>query len=230
MGAVARGDRTALAAATHRARPVTLAEAQTVEVLGALAPLLPGGALRRGSVLGVRGVAATSLALALAAKPSQAGSWVGALGLPDLGLLAALEAGVALERLLLVAAPPSVSWPSVAATLLDGVDVLLARSPQRCRPGDARRLQARVRDRGAVLCLLGATDSFEVDVALTAHEVAWHGLGQGAGHLQARQVRVQANGRRAAAQPRHAELWLPDPAGAIEASVPAAEVVPLRGA
>jgi hypothetical protein len=225
-----RGDVEALVRAASLSRPVTLAREHLVPTSPALASLLPEGALRRGSLVAVRGSAATSLALAVAAGPSAAGSWVGVVGLPSLGLLAAAEAGVALERLLLVASPEPSGWSTVVATLLDGVDVVLAGSPRSLRPADARRLQARARDRGAVLVVVGGADTLEADVVLTATAVAWEGLGQGAGHLQARRVAVEATGRRASARPRRANLWLPDSAGGATVVEPEADVVVLRGA
>src|SRR5207302_7365787 len=79
------------------ARPVSLARERTLPVLPALAELLPEGGLRRGSTVTVLGDA-TSLALALLAGPSQAGSWCAAVGLPSLGLVAAAEVGIVLER------------------------------------------------------------------------------------------------------------------------------------
>ena len=97
--------------------------------------------------MAVDGAAARSLALALAAGPSAAGSWVGVVGLPSLGLAAAAEVGVALERLLLVAALPPAEWATVVATLVDGVDVVVVGLPRWVRAGDARRLQAWVRQR-----------------------------------------------------------------------------------
>ena len=95
-----------LDALAERVRPVTLARDRQLPVLPPLEPLLPGGGLRRGATVavgadtGVRGAA--SLALALAAGPSQAGSWVVAVGLGSLGLVAAAQLGVALDRLAVV--------------------------------------------------------------------------------------------------------------------------------
>jgi hypothetical protein len=226
---VERGDQAALARAAAPARPVALSREHLLDVVPALAPLLPDPGVRRGSVLATAGPAATSLALALAAGPSSSGSWVGAVGLASLGLLAAAEAGVALGRLVLVAAPEPAGWATVVATLLDGVDVVLAAPPRRLPPGDARRLQARVRERQGVLVLVGAEAvPLDVDVTLTARATAWDGLADGAGHLRARRVTVEAVGRRAAARPRQATLWLPDPEGA--AASEGATVVSLRGA
>ncbi|MBA2496786.1 MAG: hypothetical protein H0V33_06755, partial [Acidimicrobiia bacterium] len=96
-----------LAALAERVRPTVLAGEQVLPVLGALDGLLPGG-LRRGSSLAVgvgragRPGGATSLALAVAAGPSAAGSWVAAVGVPSLGLAAAAGYGVDLDRLVLV--------------------------------------------------------------------------------------------------------------------------------
>jgi hypothetical protein len=205
----------ALERAARTARPVSLAGEQLLPVLGALQPLLPDAGLRRGTVVAVEGAAATSLALALAAGASAAGSWVGVVGLPSLGLAAAAELGVALERLVLVAPPAPGEWAMVAATLVDAFDVVLAGPPRHASAGLARRLQARVRDRGAVLCTVRATGGTEPDLTLVATTVDWQGLEPGAGRLQARRVEVRATGRRAAARPRVATLWLPDATGAV---------------
>ena len=223
-----RGDRAALATAAERARPVALAREHVLAVDPALTPLLPDGALRRGTTVAVDGAAARSLALALAAGPSAAGSWVGVVGLPSLGLAAAAEVGVALERLLLVAAPPPAEWATVVATLVDGVDVVVVGLPRWVRAGDARRLQARVRQRGAVLVAVGAAGPLEADVGMTAEAATWVGLEDGAGHLQGRRVVVAATGRRAAARARRVALWLPDGEGRVRPD-DTATVVPLRG-
>jgi len=48
--------------------------------------------------------------------------------MPDLGLLAAYELGVDLERLALVP-EPGPDWPQVVAALLDGIDVVVVAPP-----------------------------------------------------------------------------------------------------
>jgi hypothetical protein len=166
-----RGDAAALAHAARLAAPVTLAGEQVLEVLPALGGVLPAG-LTRGTVVRAEGAVATSLALTLAAGPSQAGSWTGVVGLPSLGLQAAAELGVALERLLLVAPPGPGEWPTVVATLLDGVDVVLAAPPRSLRAADARRLAARARERGAVLVLVGPAGEPEADLVVSA-DASW---------------------------------------------------------
>lgn len=215
----------------EHAREVTLAHERGLPISGALESLLPGG-LRRGSVVtvdGSTGHGATSLALALAAGPSAAGAWTALVGFGSLGPLAAVELGLALERLVFVGPPASASTASVAtastgvagslggvvAALVDAFDVVLLDGRQRLRAGDARRLVARTRARGAVLVQAGATWSEGVDVHLTITGPQWQGLGRGHGHLQARRVMVEANGRRGASQARRVRLWLPGPDGTV---------------
>jgi hypothetical protein len=201
----------------------TLAGERLLPVVPALQPLLPGRGLRRGSTVAVGRSAA--LALALVAGASAAGSWVAAVGLPDLGMVAAAEVGIALERLALVPAPDARAWPTVVAALLDAVDVVLVRSPAGLPAGQARRLAARARERGAVLVPLGGW-SVAPDLWLAVTASAWQGLGQGHGRLEARRVEVVVGGRGAAARERRATLWLPAPDGTIAPAPGAAAPAP----
>jgi hypothetical protein len=170
-----------------------------------------------------------ALALALVAGASAAGSWMAAVGLPDLGLVAAAETGVALERLALVPTPGTRDWPAVVAALLDAVDVVLVRSPARLPAAQARRLAARARERGAVLVPLGAWPE-PADLRLAVTASTWSGLGQGHGSLQARQVEVLVAGRGAASREHRALLWLPSPDGTIaSAGAPAGTGAPRVG-
>jgi hypothetical protein len=190
----------------------TPADQRVLPVLPALQPLLPGRGLRRGTTVTVSRSAA--LALALVAGASAAGSWIAAVGLPDLGIVAAAETGIALERLALVPAPGARAWPTVVAALLDAIDVVLVRAPARLPAAQARRLAARARERGAVLVPLGAWPG-PADLRLTVTSSVWHGLGQGHGSLHSRQVEVLITGRGPAARERRAGLWLPSPEGGI---------------
>lgn len=228
--------RARLADVAARIEPTVLAGDQRLPVLPALDALVPG--LRRGSTLSVDGPAATSLALATAAGPSRDGAWVAAVGFPSLGLLAAAELGVSLERLVLVADPGpddgdgAGAWPAVVAALVDAFEVVLVHAGQRVRAADGRRLVARTRERGAVLVQVGCSRPTRTawpegaDVALTVVDATWEGLGEGHGHLRARRVTVEAGGRRGAARSRRAELWLPSADGGVEPVLPAP--VPLR--
>jgi hypothetical protein len=216
------GKEAALDELAARVRPVTLAQQQRLAVLPAFEPLLPRAGLRRGSTISVTAApgygGATLLALALVAGASQAGSWLAAVGLPSLGLVAADEVGVALERTVMVAAPERAGWGNVVAALVDGFDLVLLHSGRGAvRPTDARKLVARVRERGAVLVQLGPGWGTEADVALQVVDARWEGLdGDGYGRLTARRITVARTGRGEAARPVRAELWLPGPGGAVE--------------
>jgi hypothetical protein len=216
-----------LSTVAARTRPVALAREALLPVLPALEGLLPEPGLRRGTTVGVAGgPGATSLALALGAAASAAGSWAGAVGLPSLGLEAAGELGVALERLLLVEPPPD-RWATVVAALLDAVDLVHVALPPQVRLGDARRLAARARERGAVLVVHGpGAPGLRAwpeapAVRLTVESAVWEGpAGGGAGRLVARRVEVVGGGRGAAARPRRAPLWLPDATGSVRLAEP----------
>jgi len=204
-------------ALTGPARPLTLARDRLLDVSEALAPLFPDGGLRRGSTVAIQtgeASGATTLALAVAVTASQTGSWCAVVGLPALGLVMAAGLGICLERLALVP-DPGARWPVVAAALIDAVDIVVIRPPERCRPGDARRLAARARERGAVLIPVG-TAWPEADLRLSVLAGVWQGLGQGHGHLGGRLALVGAEGRGAAARERRVQLWLPGPTGPIE--------------
>ncbi|MGH9247064.1 MAG: hypothetical protein ACRD29_22640 [Acidimicrobiales bacterium] len=209
-----------------RARPVTLAGERVLPVLPAFEGLLPGGqgGLRRGSTVAVAGAAgSTSLALALLAGASAAGSWAALAGLPSVGLPAAAGFGVALERVVLVGAPPANAWATVVATLVDAFDLVLARAGLRVRAGDARRLAARARERGSVLIVLADASAAHqwpalgCDLRFTVVATAWEGLADGHGHLQARRVTVEVGGRRGADRSRRVDLWLPAADGGVAA-------------
>ena len=218
MAATESGLRTTLSSSRVAGRAelvgpgTTLAEERLLPVVPALEPLLPGRGLRRGTTVTVTRSAA--LALALVAGASAAGSWVAAVGLPDLGIVAAAETGIDLERLALVPSPGARAWPAVVAAFLDAVDVVLVRSPPRLPAGQARRLMARARERGAVLVPLGPW-SEPADLRLAVTASTWHGLGQGHGSLRSRVAEVVASGRGAATRECRTLLWLPSPDGTI---------------
>jgi RecA/RadA recombinase len=130
-----------------------LARERALAVPGPLGELLPGGAVQRGTVVAVDGdpgAGATSVAFQLAAAATAAGEWAAAVELDaSLGGLAAGEAGVVLDRFAVVRRVPPARWEAVVAALLDGISVVLTEVPAFVRIGDARRLQARARERGA---------------------------------------------------------------------------------
>jgi hypothetical protein len=216
-----------------RARPTLSSRDQLLPLLPALAPLFPRGGLQRGGVVTVGigdgipgaegggtgsspGVAGggTTLGFALLAAASTA-SWCAAVGLADPGMVACAELGVDLGHLVLVPRPGPL-WGQVAATLFDGMDVVLLRPPGPVRRVLAHRLAARARERRGVLVVLGSRTWPEGgDVQLTVEAGAWQGVEAGHGHLQGRHLEVLSSGRRAAARPVRVGLWLPAPSGQV---------------
>ena len=183
--------------------------ARMLPVHPALTTLFPWGGLRRGTTVAVRG--STSLLFALLAPPTGTGSWAALVGMPDLGLRAASELGVAVERLALVR-HPGANLPAVVAALLDGMDLVVV-DPARLTDAHLRRLSARARHRGAVLISTGAWPG--ADLELTPARAQWTGLGDGHGFLEARDTLVTARGRGAAARPVRAEVDLPAEGGVV---------------
>jgi hypothetical protein len=193
------------------AAPVVLARDRAVPLEGALADLVPGGTVARGSVLRVTGrpgAGATTVGFELAAAVTALGEWAAAIDVDaTLGPLAAADVGVALERFAVVRRVPPARWATVVAALLDGVSLVLAEVPRGVGLGDARRLEARAREREAVLVVAetrGAVWPGSAAFTLHATGSAWDDLG--AGVLELRRLRVEAEGRGAAARPRIGEL------------------------
>jgi hypothetical protein len=182
-----------------------------------LRPVLLGGGLRRGSTveIGMAGPVAPgrsgsgadpevaryleavapggcSLLLLLLAQVSGAGSWCALVNGPGIGLVAAAEAGVALDRLALVPEPGR-DWVRVVAALLDGFDLVAVRAPTALRPADTRLLTARVRRHGAVLVSLGPWAG--ADLRIRSVAARWEGLGAGHGRLSDHRLLVGVSGR-----------------------------------
>lgn len=182
----------------------------------ALGELLPGGALEAGGTYVVDN--STTLALGLLQGPSAAGAWCAVVGVPDLGVEAALGLGIDLERLVLVPHPGE-QWLSVVSALVDVVSVVLVKPPVRdgrVRIGDAAasKLASRLRQREAVLVSLAdaaAAGWPRSDARLTVSESNWAGIGSGFGHLAARQVTVSSASRSWAGRAKSRRLWLPGP-------------------
>ncbi|HEX3946491.1 MAG TPA: hypothetical protein VHW47_02250, partial [Acidimicrobiales bacterium] len=148
------GDPTTLGELAERVRPTTASRTRLLPVSEALGALLPGGGLRRGSVVRCSGPGSLSLALAMVSGASAAGSWCGLVGVDDVGVLAAAGYGVDLRRLAVARVPPA-HWAVAAGQLLDGLDVVVVRPPGQSRPPVVRSLVARARERQAVMVVLG---------------------------------------------------------------------------
>ncbi|WP_239068823.1 hypothetical protein [Cellulomonas pakistanensis] len=170
--------------------PLLLTDRPPLAVPPALAPLLPDG-LRRGSTTAVLG--STSLVLAMIAAACTAReAWAAVVGQPSLGLLAAAQTGVALERLAVVP-QPGVDAPTVVAALLDGIDVVVVGPGTHLADADRRRLMARARDRGSVL--LATAPWPGAGTVLTVEGGRWTGVGDGDGRLRAHEVQITRTGR-----------------------------------
>jgi hypothetical protein len=203
MPAGRRADVTELRQLAGKVAPVVLAGEQLVPVADSVASLLPGRALRRGTVVSVDGPpgsGATSVLFGLLSAASQDGSWVAVVGMPSFGIVAAAEAKVALERLAVIPDPGG-HWPMVTAALLDAIDLVVVRPSTRARPQDARRLATRARDRGGILLVAGEWPE-GADVRLSVRRSRWTGLEDGHGFLRERTIDVAVDGRGAAGRGR----------------------------
>lgn len=172
--------------------------------------------LVRGHTVECSGPGAMSLALAMVATASRAGSWTAIIGLPDCGAMAAAELGVALERTVFIGRPDEGDATVVLSAVADGFDLLVVatQTVARLSAGAARGLQTRLRGRG-VLSTVGRAPSLAVDHRLRVVESHWDGVGDGHGHLRRRRVVVDAESRRRGAPSRH-QLWLPGASGVPE--------------
>jgi hypothetical protein len=190
-----------------------LARERTLPLSAPLTGLFPEGALRRGSTVVVgQGVfpGTTSLALALLSGPCAGGSWCAVVGVPDLGLVAAAQLGLDLERLAVVPCPGP-RWAVVTAALLEGFDMVLLRPGGHVSNSDARKLEARARERGSVLAVMGDGWPGTADVRLAIVAGCWRGIEDGPGYLWGREVDVVSSGRGAATRQRRARTWLGGP-------------------
>jgi hypothetical protein len=186
-----------LAALTERVAPVVLARERTMPVSDELVGLFAEGGLVRGRTVACQGPAATSTALALVAAAVTAGAWMAVVDLPTIGLDAASELGVPLERIVAVGTGGDPArWVEVVAAAADGFDVLLVRVPSELSAAGSRKLAVRLRQRDVVTIVLGDPGAMSCDGVLHTDAPQWAGLGDGHGHLRERRVVVQASGRR----------------------------------
>jgi RecA/RadA recombinase len=177
----------------RRVRPVALAGERQLTVPGPLSAALP--TLQRGmvvEVVGGFGAGSTSVSLGLAAAASAVGEWAAAVELDStLGGLAAAEAGVALERFLVVRRVPPARWASVVAALIEGFTVVVAEVPRHVRTSDCRRLAARAREQGVVLVV---ATRWPAEAAVRVYAEGWTCFEDGSDEQRALQVRVEGRG------------------------------------
>lgn len=158
-----------------------------------LEELFPAGGLRRGTAVQVSGSASLLLALAAAASGDRdRDTWCAVVAMPDVGLAAAAEAGLDLDRTVVVPRPGP-DAPSVLGALIDGFDVVaLGRCPA-LSDADRRTATSRLRTREAVL--LTSDVWAGAQVVLEVGGRSWFGVGAGDGVLTGREATVTSFAR-----------------------------------
>ncbi|MHB2028773.1 MAG: hypothetical protein ACYCPT_08150 [Acidimicrobiales bacterium] len=198
-------------------RPVSLAKSRQVPLGEPWSSLVPDGGLRRGSTVAVeapRGRGGLSLALSLLSEASADGHWAAVVGVDDPGVVAMVELGVDVRRVLFVPRPRG-AWAESTADLLDGVDLVLVRAPSRPGREVARRLMDRVRERGAVLIVLSeprAPWPLAVDLLFAVTRSQW----TVSSRLDARYLSVRVSGRGEASRGAECEVAVPNRYGRVE--------------
>lgn len=165
------------------------ADASWLPVPAGLAALLPHGAVRRGTSLVVERSA--SLLLHLTAALMADGAWCALVSHPDLGLAAALDAGVDPARCVMVP-DPGPDAGAVLGAVADGFDVVVVGACTALSDRDRRALSQRVRHRGAVLLSTRPWSGSEITLTVTGRAGA--GLGTH-GRLVAEDLTVTSSGR-----------------------------------
>lgn len=156
-----------------------------------LRPLLPGGTLRKGAPISVQG--SVHLALTFMHEISQSGAWCGVVGVPHLSVEAAAQTGLNLERLVFVPTPGTHAL-GIAGMLSEVLTVLVLAPATTPAPGEVERLNARLRDHGTALVILGNWP--RSDTTLQVTHSRWSGLESGFGLLRTHELSVRSTDRR----------------------------------
>lgn len=200
------------------ASTAVLARERNLPVHPVLAPLLASG-LVRGQTVVCAGSASVSCALALLVAPTRQGSWAGVIGVPSLGVVAAADMGVDLDRTVFVRGRLDAHGDpaNVLGALVDGVDLVVtsARFVSSLAPSLVRRFTTRLQSRGAVCIVVDDTRAMSGDVRISTRVRELTGIGDGHGHVSARRVTLEVDGRRHERSVRR-DVWLPGPSGCPE--------------
>lgn len=164
----------------------------TPDVVRGLIEVRTGGAYR---------VDDQSLAIAVLSAASAEGSWVGVVGVDDLGLEAAAESGLDLTRAVMVP-DPGAGWLEAVTALVDVLPIVLLRPPSRVDQRLAAKVGARLRKRSATLFVQG--DWPGAEARLWLEQTRWSGMGDGYGRLRERVAQV---GCRRGTAPAHFADW-----------------------
>lgn len=112
--------------------------------------------------------------------------------------LAAWEAGIPEDRLVVVRCEGPVEWARVGATLLEGVVAMYAEVPRGAKDAQLRTLATLARTRRSPLILrpiAGALPGGVTQLRLEAKGIHWEGTEDGHGSLRARRLVVEASGK-----------------------------------
>jgi hypothetical protein len=147
--------------------------------------LLPGGVLPAGAAVVVSGSAGL---LGWLLGATQRAAWLAVVGWPELGIVALVEAGVDLERVVTV---PEVSGqaPAVLAALIGGVDLVVVGAGVRVAGAEQRRLLARARKHGTTILSPQAWQG--AIVRLEVEDATRGGLDRGDGYLRQARLAVR---------------------------------------
>ena len=144
---------------------------------------------------------ARSLMLSMVATVTAAGAHVAIVGLPDVGLLAAVEMGADLSRLAVIP-DPGADPVEVAAVLMDGLDlVVLSLGGRSVSPSRARAVTARARQRECTLLVTGGDwpgASARLEARVCGYEVTGAGPGPpvpGCGRISGVRLAMRGHGR-----------------------------------
>jgi len=130
-----------------------------------------------------------SLALACLGAAMPRGAWGAIVGMPDLGIEAARDLGVPMDRIALVPHPGR-SWLDVVASLAEAMPVVLVGSPGRVSSAEAARLAARLRQATSTLLVEGPWPNAATVVRQVRAE--WQGLADGDGRIATGSLVVEA--------------------------------------
>lgn len=155
------------------------------------------------------GTGLTRLGMRLLATHSHTASVVAVDTRGWLSPLAAWEAGVIAERLVIVRCDDPVLWPKVVAALLEGVRAVYVEVPGRARERDLRRLGALARARRVAVAMRSMGTGLPIGLAhlrLRALGVTWEGADRGHGRLKKRRLVLEASGKGVAGVTRRFEV------------------------
>jgi hypothetical protein len=149
-------------------------------------------------LVGPAGMGLTRLGMGLLAVPSRQGP-VAAVDVRGwLSPPVAWEAGVEVDRLVVVRCPQRKLWAQAVAALLEGLGGVYAEVPDGVSDQDLRRLAALARARRAGLVLRPLNGSLPAGMAhwrLQIGEVEWEGADRGHGRLRYRRLTAWMTGK-----------------------------------